>query len=46
MDDDRIKISELREIKKFENVSDEEAELIIDDAVALARMILDCITDD
>ncbi len=46
MDDNRIKISELREIKKFENVSDEEAELIIDDAVALARMILDCIKDD
>lgn len=43
MDDYRLKISELREIKGFENVSDEEAELFIDDTIAFARMILECI---
>lgn len=34
---------ELRRFDGFEDVSDEEAELIIDDAMALARLCLDLV---
>lgn len=37
----RLSLSELRKIKKYKEVTDEEGEAIIDDAIALARMILD-----
>lgn len=46
MSDTRLTHRELRKIKGYENVSDEEADLIIDDAVAMARMILDCVERD
>lgn len=46
MSDARLTHRELRKIKGCENVSDEEADLIIDDAVAMARMILDCVERD
>ena len=39
----RLPLSELRKIKKYRKVTDEEGEAIIDDAIALARMILDII---
>lgn len=39
----RLKLSELKEIKGFENISDDEGEAFIDDAVALARLILELI---
>ncbi len=46
MNDYRLTPREIREFEKYKDISDEEAELIIDDAVALARMILECIEDD
>ena len=42
-EDKRLSLEELRKIPSFELISDEEGEAIIDDAVALARMILDII---
>ena len=39
----RLSLPELRKIKKYSLVSDEEGEAILDDALALARMILDCL---
>lgn len=42
-EDKRLSLEELRRIPSFESVSDEEGEVIIDDALALARMILDII---
>lgn len=33
--------NELRKFDKYKDVSDEEAEVIIDDAIALARLCLD-----
>ena len=41
--DKRLSIEELRKLPGFDSVTDEEAEIIIDDAIALARMILDVI---
>lgn len=43
-DDDlnnRLSLTDLRTIKKYQDVSDEEGEIIINDALALARIILD-----
>ena len=37
----RLSLSELRKIEKYSDVSDEEGEAILDDALAMARMILD-----
>lgn len=42
--DKRLSLEELRKIPTFESISDEKGKAIIDDAMALARMILD-ITD-
>ena len=39
----RLSLHELRKIEKYKNVSDEEGEAIIDDALAMARMSLDCL---
>ena len=39
----RLSLSELRKIGKYKDVSDEDGEAILDDALALARMILDCL---
>ena len=39
----RLSLQELRKIEKYKNVSDEDGEAILDDALAIARMILDCI---
>ncbi len=36
-------MEELKKLPGFDSVTDEEAEIIIDDAIALARMILDII---
>lgn len=41
--DNRLKLSELKEIKGFENISDDEAEAFIDDAMAFARMLIQVI---
>ena len=41
----RLSPEELRKFDGFKNVSDEEAELIIDDAIALARLCLDIVSD-
>lgn len=43
MENNRLTPEELRRIKGFETVTDEEAELIIDDAVAFARMCLEIV---
>jgi len=44
IDDDhesnRLSLLELRKINKFRDVSDEEGEAIIDDAIAMVRMVL------
>lgn len=39
----RLSLTDLRKINKFKDVNDDEGEAIIDDALALARMILDII---
>lgn len=39
--DKRLSIEELRKLSGFESVTEEEAKIIIDDAISLARMILD-----
>ena len=39
--DKRLSLDELRKIEKYSNVGDEEGEAIINDTIALARMILD-----
>lgn len=39
----RLTPEELRSIDGYKDVTDEEAELIIDDAIALARICLDLI---
>ena len=41
--DRRLSIEELRKLPGFDSVTDEKAETLIDDAIALARMILDVI---
>jgi hypothetical protein len=41
--DKRLSIEELRKLPGFDSVNDEQAEMLIDDAIALARMILDII---
>ena len=40
----RMTPEELRKFDKYKAVSDEEAELIIDDALALARLCLDLVS--
>ncbi len=39
----RLSLAELRKIDKYNDVSDEDGEAILDDALAIARMILECI---
>lgn len=39
----RLSLTELREIEGFGNVNDEKGEAILDDALALARMILELV---
>jgi hypothetical protein len=39
----RLTLTELRNLVDFSEVSDEEGEALLDDALALARMILDII---
>ena len=39
--DNRLSLETLRSYTKYQNVTDEEGEAIIDDTIALARMILD-----
>lgn len=39
----RIKLAELREIKGFDNISDEKGEAFIDDAMTFARMLIQVI---
>lgn len=41
LDKNRLTLTDLRKIKKYSNVSDEEGEAIIDDTITLARMILE-----
>ena len=41
--DNRLSLTDLRKIKKYQDISDEEGEALLDDALAMARMILDCI---
>lgn len=43
MDNYRLTPEQLRSIKGYKDVTDEEAELIIDDAMALARLCLDLV---
>ncbi|WP_424493178.1 hypothetical protein [Salinimicrobium sp. GXAS 041] len=39
----RLSLEELRKLPSYNSVNDEEGEAIIDDALALARMILEII---
>jgi hypothetical protein len=41
--DNRLSLTDLKKIKKYKDISDEEGEIIINDTLALARMILDII---
>lgn len=41
--DKRLSLEELRKIPSFKSVNDEEGEAILDDLLALARMILEVI---
>jgi len=41
--DKRLSLEELRKIPSFETVNDEEGEAILDDLLALTRMILEVI---
>lgn len=41
LDKNRLTLTDLRKIKKYSNVSDEEGEAIIDDTITLTRMILE-----
>ncbi|WP_189602902.1 hypothetical protein [Salinimicrobium marinum] len=43
LNETRLKLSELKEIKGFENISDDEGEAFIDDAIAFARMLIQVI---
>jgi hypothetical protein len=39
----RLKLSELKQIQGFENISDDEGEAFINDAMAFARMLIQII---
>lgn len=43
MENHRLRPEELRRFEGYKDVDDEEAELIIDDAFALARLCLDLV---
>jgi len=42
-ENNRLSIKTLRSYEKYANVTDDEADAILDDALALARMILEII---